>query len=173
MAEQWKTIEGYENYEVSTLGNVRNLKTGRILSPGDNRRGYYFINLRKDGKTMPRTIHRLVADAFIPNPANKTCVDHQDRNRMNNVVSNLRWVTHSENGMNASVKKSNTSGLPGIYWNKNASKWHVRIKVNGVNKHVGFFSDFEDAVTARQYAQQEHHGQYANIINIQNVVINN
>ncbi len=109
----------------------------------------------------------------MENLQNKSRVDHIDRDKTNNKISNLRWVTHSENNMNRSIRSDNISGVPGINWYKKLSKWHVQISINGEQKHIGYFNDFEDAITARQYAQHVHHGEYANIINIQNATINN
>lgn len=92
--EIWKDIDGFEGlYAVSTKGRVRNLKRGRILTGGYNKDGYKLITLK--GKTY--TIHKLVALAFLDNPHNLPQVDHIDENKGNNDVSNLRWVTISEN----------------------------------------------------------------------------
>ena len=93
--EQWKTITGYDNYEVSTEGNVRNVKTGRIITQHDNG-GYLKVNLHKNGKRKVFYIHRLVAIAFIPNPQNKPTVNHIDENKHNNRVDNLEWATYGE-----------------------------------------------------------------------------
>ena len=107
MQEEWRQIKGFEGlYEISNLGNVRSLdrlcrmkngKTrmhkGRTLKPGRDGGGYEFVVLRKDGLSLNRKIHRLVAEAFIPNPDNKPCVNHKDLNRANNCVENLEWCT--------------------------------------------------------------------------------
>ena len=101
--EQWKRIvvDGVEYpYEVSTKGNVRNMKTGRILKPFDSH-GYCCVTFRQDGNKKDLRVHRLVATAFIPNPDNLTEVDHIDRNKKNNCVENLRWVSHPVNMDNA------------------------------------------------------------------------
>ena len=111
--EEWKSVVGYEGlYEVSNKGNVKALerlvwnngglqrKHERMLSPSANKFGYKCVSLCKNGKVHRRTIHRIVAEAFIPNPNNKPNVDHIDTNPSNNEVSNLRWVTQSENAMN-------------------------------------------------------------------------
>jgi hypothetical protein len=87
--EEWSTIDNYDNYEVSTLGNVRNVKTGRILKPAC-KGGYIFIVLCNKSKGITIPIHRLVAKAFIGNPENKPQVNHKDKNRSNNNVMNLR-----------------------------------------------------------------------------------
>ena len=98
--EQWKAIAGYEEiYEVSDLGRVRSLKYGkeRILKPLKTTRGYLQVCLRKDGHTKRLLVHRLVADAFIPNPNNLDTVNHKDEVKTNNVASNLEWMSQKDN----------------------------------------------------------------------------
>lgn len=95
--EIWKPAVGYEdNYEVSNLGRIRNRK-GYVMKPALRKDGYHWIYLAS--KTAPNnaSVHRLVAKAFIPNPDNKPQVNHKDGNKTNNCVSNLEWVTQSEN----------------------------------------------------------------------------
>ena len=99
-AEEWKDIQDYENYEVSTLGNVRNKKTGRVLKSYD-KGGYAVISLSKTkGKIFQ--IHRLVCQAFIQNPENKPQVNHIDKNGLNNNVINLEWNSVVENNIHRS-----------------------------------------------------------------------
>lgn len=106
MNEIWRKIEGFEKYEVSNLGRVRSLDykhTGeiKVLRPILNRYGYLRINLYKNSKLCSRSIHRLVAQAFILNPENKQQVNHIDANKQNNIVSNLEWCTNLENMQHA------------------------------------------------------------------------
>lgn len=105
MIEEWRKIESYPNYSVSNLGRVRNDATGRFLIPVKygKYRNYYRVKLGcgKPVKMIPCSIHRLVASAFIPNPENKPQVNHIDGNGFNNLVSNLEWVTESENTLHA------------------------------------------------------------------------
>ena len=100
MMETWKAIVGYEGiYEVSDLGRVRSLKHGKekILKPGNNGRGYLFVVLCKDGKYKNTKVHRLVAEAFIPNPLHLETVNHKDEYKTNNSASNLEWMTRADN----------------------------------------------------------------------------
>ena len=100
--EKWKDIKGYEGvYQVSDQGRVRGGRFSRVLAPVNNGRGYFRVTLC-NGDTRERLyIHRLVADAFIPNPDRKTEVNHIDCNPANNRASNLEWVTSSENTKHA------------------------------------------------------------------------
>lgn len=94
---EWKKIKGFENYEISNEGEVRNIITGLVLKQADNGRGYLEVGLHINKKRKHKYIHRLVAEAFIPNPESKPEVNHIDENKTNNNVSNLEWVTRTEN----------------------------------------------------------------------------
>ena len=93
----WKKIERNDNYSINKQGQVRNDKSGHIKSPFANvRSNYLIVDLYKNNKSEKVPIHRLVAEAFIPNPENKLTVDHIDGNRQNNTIENLRWATYGE-----------------------------------------------------------------------------
>ncbi len=97
MDEVWKDIKGYEGiYQVSDLGNVKRVNTGRVLKFAETR-GYKRLRLSKNGKPKDYQVHRLVAIAFIPNPNNYPQINHKDEVKDNNIVGNLEWCTAKEN----------------------------------------------------------------------------
>lgn len=98
MVEVFKDVKGYIGlYQVSNLGNVKGLKNNKLLSQKTSKCGYKEVNLFKDRKGKSITVHRLVAQTFIPNPDNKPQVNHIDGNKENNTVSNLEWITNYDN----------------------------------------------------------------------------
>lgn len=123
MVEIWKDIVDYEGYyQVSNLGRVRSLdrfvgketmqlKKGKIRQAAKDKYGYLSLILHKNGIAKNHFVHRLVAEAFIPNPDNKPQVDHINTNKEDNRVENLRWSTCLENINNeiSKTKRKQTS----------------------------------------------------------------
>lgn len=112
MAENWKQIKGYEGlYEVSDTGKVR--RDGRLIKgyPNNRGRGYWCIDLCKEGKRKRFTAHKLVAQAFLPKVPGKNQVNHIDGNPKNNHINNLEWVTNQENTIHAYNKGLNSKAL--------------------------------------------------------------
>lgn len=114
MNDQWRAIDGYKNYEISNVGDVRSkdkiivtinltsyIKKGRQLKPKKHKDGYQFVQLSSNKKCSNLYIHRLVAQAFIPNPENKPMVNHIDGDKRNNTIKNLEWATSKENAVHA------------------------------------------------------------------------
>lgn len=110
MEEVWRDISGYEGvYQISNLGRVKRLPLGKqwpyrrthnnIRKPKITKRGYLSVNLSKGNKVKFYLIHRLVAEAFIPNPNNYPLINHLDENPQNNSVDNLEWCTYYHNCM--------------------------------------------------------------------------
>ena len=91
--ETFKKIEGFEDYSISDHGNVRNDKTGKIRKPFLNQDNVYQLGLYKDKEVSMWRIHRLVCNAFIPNPDNKHDIQHIDGDTTNNEVTNLKWIS--------------------------------------------------------------------------------
>ena len=106
MNETWKPIKEWEEfYEISNFGNVRNIKTKKLLNGDINNCGYYRVQLNHNGKKQRFFRHRLVATHFIPNTdKTKKFVNHIDGDKSNNTVTNLEWVTQSENEKHAFSK---------------------------------------------------------------------
>lgn len=107
-SEEWKDIKGYEGlYQISSFGNARSLRFNRIkvLKPGSTPK-YFTYEFSVNRISKIKTAHRLVAEAFIPNPNNLPYINHKDGNKQNNHVENLEWCTASEN-----VKHAYATGL--------------------------------------------------------------
>lgn len=111
--ERWQQIEGYDNYQISSLGRVRNTITGIILKPR-YRGGYTRVVLYdSEHKKKQYNIHYLVASAYIPNPESKPHIDHKNGVRDDNSVDNLRWVTPIENARNPITSGKQREGMRG------------------------------------------------------------
>jgi len=96
MSEQWKAIEGFENYAVSNDGRVRRIVGRQVTLKGSLVRGYRRVNLCLNGKAYSRKVARLVAEAFIPNPLGLPEVNHKKNPKTNDHVSNLEWANRSQ-----------------------------------------------------------------------------
>lgn len=111
--EQWKIIDIATNYEVSNLGNIRNIKSGQLLNPGISGNGYKQVSLKmlNTGKFKKQYVHRLVAQYWLSNPEGKREVNHKNLDRTDNRAENLEWLTSSENQKhkfkNSNYKTSN------------------------------------------------------------------
>lgn len=96
--EKWKLISKTDNlYAISTLGRVMSMKKGNIMKTTVTNKGYELLVAHINGKQKGYTIHRLVAEAFIPNPNNYPIVNHKDENPLNNKMENLEWCSFSYN----------------------------------------------------------------------------
>jgi hypothetical protein len=104
---RWKPIPNYVGrYLVSDTGDVLSAITGLILSPGLAGNGYLSVSLmNKNGVARTHMLHRLIAEAFIPNPDELPEVNHKDGNKLNNVISNLEWCSYTDNLKHSYVRK--------------------------------------------------------------------
>ena len=125
MKELWKDIKGYEGlYQVSNLGRVKRVTTSRILKGCKDKDGYLKVILCKNNIKSTKTVHRLVAQAFIPNTENKLEVNHIDEDKANNTVNNLEWSTRKENLNHGTrnERSSRTQSIPIIATNLKSSE---------------------------------------------------
>jgi hypothetical protein len=130
-------------YEVDIDGNLYDCDGKKLKTSGSS--GYIIHK--------PNIFaHQLVAKAFLPNPDNKLLVDHIDGNKSNNNVSNLRWVTPSENSFNKTLTRANNTGYPGIMKTKKGS---YRVTF-ARGKTIGYYPDLPSAVRARVGAEDNH-----------------
>ena len=155
MNEEWRDVVGFEGlYKISNLGVVKSVQRlslqnhiiyEKIIKPHPNNSGYLDVSLYKDGKRIHKKIHRMVAEAFIPNPNNLPEVDHIDADKNNNCVDNLHWVTHSENHLNPlTVKLKSEINKGKIISEERRQKISKRINVfkDGILLHT--FNSYKD-----------------------------
>ena len=148
--EEYRTIPGFSNYEVSNLGNIWNTKTGYVLSTrSKDKDGYVKISLYISGRAYFKRLHILVAISFLDNPENRPCVDHINGDKADNRIVNLRFATIKENAQNSKISSRNTSGIKGVCFNKINGTWKASIQVDGIRVHLGQFETIEEAQQAR------------------------
>lgn len=162
--EVWLPVKGYEGmYQVSNLGSVKSLSREllnwglypffskeKILKPSPNNRGYYTVNLHKNKKQKLRTVHQLVAEAFLNHKpcGYKLVVNHIDQNRLNNNINNLEVVTQRENSNKRHLKS--TSKYTGVSYDKLRRKWVSGITIRGNQINLGRFNSEIEAHNAYQ-----------------------
>ncbi len=145
-------IPGFEgDYAVTEEGDVYSFKRNRFLKSHPDSQGYLQVTLHKTDRVSGArgkhiSVHRVVALTFIPNPDNLPCVDHIDRNKRNNCVNNLRWVTYKQNHDNKSPRRNSSSKYKGV--RRNGGKWESSISVDGNKTYLGRFASEEDAAVA-------------------------
>lgn len=137
---EWKQVTHI--HEVSACGGIRNIN-GKYLIPWISSTGYFNIKVIFNGIRKNVKLHRLVAEAFIPNPENKPEVNHIDGNKLNNQIHNLEWCTHKENMTHAGIvglikkdprttgkKLGKNSKYHNVSWDNTRQKWSAGITIN-------------------------------------------
>lgn len=148
---------GILTWKVSTSNRVRaGDEPGRLLNDG-------YKQLGVCGKRF--ATHRVCYAIYHGVDPHPMQVDHINHDRLDNRIDNLRLVSNQENHKNRSKSPRNTSGVTGVYWHKQKNKWHAKIKSNGKNKHIGYFTNKADAIAARRAAEKkygfhENHGDW-------------
>ena len=138
-------IENYPNYLIYPDGRVYSKYSDKFLRPGLGNRGYYTVDLWNHGEVKVKTVHRLVAMHYIPNPENKPQVDHKNRDRLDNRVENLRWATISENQQNIPKQINNRCGHKNISYHKGGKRWAFQKRING-KSYTRYFKSKIDCI---------------------------
>ena len=148
--EIWKDIKGYEGlYQVSNLGRVKSLKRNsrlfdKLIMGGVNSCGYRIVFLIKDKIRKTVSVHRIVGETFIENTMFNKCINHINGIKIDNIVSNLEWVTQRENIHHYHcVLQSKHNVNMGV--RQLRKKWTARYYINGKNNYLGVFETKEDA----------------------------
>jgi hypothetical protein len=150
-----KFIPGFEElYSAEEDGRIYSHISNKYLSLNSNRR-YIHVDLVKDKKYYTKDVHRLIALTFLPNPENKPKIDHIDRNKHNNAVSNLKWATSAENSANLPIYNTNKSGEQNIGTKRSVVKgkeylyYSVEFVREGVKIFSKHFKTLPEAIEAR------------------------
>ena len=171
MIEEWRPVVGYEGlYEVSNTGQIRSfdryvkysngrihLHKGKVLSPIKDKDGYLQVNLCYNGKIHQIKVHRIVAQAFIPNPNNLPQVNHKDEDKTNNSVDNLEWCTVKYNNNYGSRKdKARDTAIKNGYWTG------LRSGLSKKEYYQKYYQDNKDKLREyyRQYYQKKKDTKY-------------
>ena len=142
--EIWKKTPGFNDYEVSNLGNVKSLKFGkeRILNNRIDKKSYCSVNLSNKGEQIKNfKVHKLVAMAFLNHTpcGYKIVVDHINNIKTDNRLENLQLITQREN-VSKDIKNTSSKYI-GVCWDKKSKKWRSKIQINGSTKNLGHFKN--------------------------------
>lgn len=162
--EEWRKIKEYPQYEVSNMGNVRNANTGIILKPQKigSKRTYYKVNLYSNGIKINKYIHRLVAEAFIPNPENKPEINHINTNGFDNKVENLEWCTRRENQNNPLTKINLSKSMIGrVPWGYGLK--YSDIHKENISKALKYKYTYDKNPNAKQIVQLSQNGELVGV----------
>ena len=161
--ENWKTIEGFNSYEVSDLGRVRSLPhlvrcsrggtmricKGRLLRLILDDKGYFRVGLSRENRVTQRLVHRLVADAFLPNPLGLPEVNHKGV-KTDNRASKLEWKSTAGHGRDKAKREQQGTG---VYFHKGSGKYMARYSPTpGIRQYIGYFKTKDAALEARRRA---------------------
>lgn len=152
---RYKDYSFNDNYIIYENGKIFSKKRGIFLKPSLDKKGYQIVVLTIEGKQVTKRVHRIVAEHFIPNPENKPQVNHIDKNKENNDVSNLEWVTASENMLHALKDKPKTPKKNYRHKirrtvEKNITQVCNRFCVTIKGNYLGIYKTIEEAREARR-----------------------
>jgi hypothetical protein len=158
---EWRSIPSHPDYQASNYGRVKSFKNdkinGRILKASPNSHGYLQVIVYTNGKRTHKKVHQLIAECFLAYPEGakigEYSVDHINRNKFNNCLSNLRYATNSEQAKNKHKRENCTSIYKGV--SKYNNRWKCDISINGKQIYLGSYATkleagqaYNDYVTA-------------------------
>lgn len=163
--EKWEPYPLDNDYEISTIGNVRSFKGGRStprkMSPGIDNTGYYRVVMTIDGKVKYKRVHRILAETFIGDIKEGLIVDHIDRNKLNNRLDNIRIISPEASSCNTRGAYSASSKYKGVYFKKRDNKWVAEIMLNRKHIVIGIFDNEIEAAKAYDKECLKLHGEYS------------
>lgn len=138
------------SHDMGAAWNARfaNRRAGYLLKGRDGNPRYWYIKLSGIAYPAHRVIWVLYHGTMQPGE-----IDHINGDGLDNRISNLRCVSHSENSKNTTIRHTNRSGVPGVVWNERDNRWGVSVRIDGVQTSLGMFSDYFEAVCARKSAE--------------------
>lgn len=153
----WKTrplrhfsvSRGWSNFNLQFAGEVAG-------SLADN--GYIIVRLAGLGLVKA---HRIIWAVYYGEDPGQFEVDHKDTDRSNNRIKNLRLATKAQNMHNQGLRKTNSSGIKGVSWTANVSKWHAAIRINGRSENLGYYDDIDVAARVVRNARRKLHKEFA------------
>lgn len=157
-----KDIKDYEGlYAITSCGKVWSYRTNKFLKPSEDGSNYLRVNLCKNGNRRQYSIHRLVAEVYIPNPDNKPQVNHKDENKQNNCINNLEWATAKENinygTHNARMAKSNQKSIYCVELDRAFESIKAAANELGINK-----SHISECCSGKRKTCGGYHWRYTN-----------
>ena len=157
----FKKIPSFPTYSVDSSGIIKNDNTGKSINPYSSR--YSRCDLMLNGERKTVAVHRMVWEAWEGLIPSGYQIDHIDRDKLNNHISNLRLVTPSQNQANVGKRSGNKSGFKGVYRNRRTKKesWIAVIKTAYKQRYLGTFNTKEDAAKAYDESAKEEWGEAA------------
>ena len=161
-----KLIKGYEDYIIFTTGKVYSTKSNKFIKHETGTYKYYLIFLYKNKKRKSFRLHRLLGLHFIPNPNNLPTIDHIDKNKLNNNLSNLRWASYTKQSINRNIKITNTTGYTGVFIenNKYRTRWYINKKPYTKSFSIKKYGDEKAKQLAIEYRKEMEEKHYKNLI---------
>ncbi|MDU7405660.1 MAG: HNH endonuclease signature motif containing protein [Citrobacter portucalensis] len=126
-------------------------KVGDVAGRVSKTNGYLYVKVNQ----VTRSVHTIIWEMFNGTIPDRMEIDHINHDRLDNRIENLRLVSHQDNAKNRSKTSRNTSGVVGVSWDKKRCKWYAFIKVDGVMRNLGMYSDFDAAVKVRVAAERK------------------